>query len=117
MSANGGTAYRLTAMDGIELYPRFSPDGKSIAFSSTRGGNSDIYIIPVEGGKIEQLTFHDSSDAVDSWSWDSNYIYFTSQRHNNFSAYKVNRKGGTPVRIFKNFFNTVHNVVEDPLSP
>ncbi len=117
VSSKGGTAYRLTAMEGEELYPRFSPDGKCIAFSSTQGGNSDVYIIPVEGGKIEQLTFHDSSDVVDSWSWDSGHIYFTSMRHNNFSAYKVGRDGGTPVRIFKNFFNTVHNIVEDPLSP
>ncbi len=117
VSSKGGTAYRLTAMDGEELFPRFSPDGKWIAFSSTQGGNSDVYIIPVEGGRIKQLTFHDSSDLVDSWSWDSKYIYFTSMRQNNFSAYKVGREGGTPVRIFKNFFNTVHNVVEDPKSP
>ncbi|MEN8222193.1 MAG: S41 family peptidase [Acidobacteriota bacterium] len=117
VSSNGGTAYRLTAMDGNELYPRFSPDGKWIAFSSSQGGNSDVFLIPVSGGKIRQLTFHDSQDSVDSWSWDSKYIYFTSMRHNNFSSYKVNREGGTPVRIFKNFFNTVHNVVEDPGSP
>lgn len=98
-------------------FPRFSPDGKWIAFSSTRNGNYDVYLVSIEGGAIKQLTFHDSADYVDSWSWDSNFIYFTSGRQNSFTSYKVNIKGGTPYRIFENYFNNIHNVVEDPKSP
>jgi len=93
VGSKGGTAYRLTAMDGEELFPKFSPDGKYIAFSSSQRGNYDVYLIPVEGGKIKQLTFHDSSDLVDSWSWDSKYIYFNSPRYNNFSSYKIKKRG------------------------
>ncbi|MEN8153503.1 MAG: S41 family peptidase [Acidobacteriota bacterium] len=117
VSSKGGTAYRLTAMEGEETSPRFSPDGKWIAFSGSRAGNNNVYLIPVNGGEIKQLTFHDSQDNVDSWSWDSSYIYFTSSRYNNFTSFKVNINGGTPVRIFDNFFNTIHNIVEDPDSP
>lgn len=75
VNASGGTAYRLTAMAGEEKYPRFSPDGQWIAFSGSQDGNSNVYVMPAEGGEIKQLTFHDASDQVDSWSWDSNYIY------------------------------------------
>ena len=74
----GGTAKRLTAMAGNETLPRFSPDGKWLAFSSTQNGNADIYMMPVGGGKIIQLTWHDANDLVDSWSWDSEKIYFTA---------------------------------------
>src|SRR5207302_1177930 len=48
----GGQATRLTAMQGYETNARFSPDGKWIAFTGRQSGNSDIYIMPVEGGEI-----------------------------------------------------------------
>ncbi len=112
----GGTAYRLTGMEGNELFPRFSPDGKWIAFTGSQDGNGNVYVMPATGGEIKQLTFHDSNDAVDSWSWDSKTIYFNSSRYNNFTAFKVNREGGTPQRLIGNYFNTIHGVVEDPLS-
>ena len=66
---SGGTALRLTGMDGIEINPLYSPDGKWIAFSGSQEGNPNIYIMPSEGGKIVQLTFHSTNDIVDSWSW------------------------------------------------
>ncbi len=72
----GGTAYRLTAMEGIETLPRFSPDGKWIAFTASQNGAQNIYIMPATGGEIRQLTFHDANDHVDSWAWDSKWIFF-----------------------------------------
>ncbi|MGD2088261.1 MAG: S41 family peptidase [Candidatus Aminicenantes bacterium] len=116
VNASGGTAYRLTAMAGEEKYPRFSPDGQWIAFSGSQDGNSNVYVMPVNGGEIKQLTFHDASDRVDSWSWDSNYIYFTSRRYNFFTEFKVNRQGRTPQRLFNTYFNTIHGLVEHPRS-
>ena len=111
---DGGIATRITAMDGMEMQPRISPDGKWVAFSSNQYGNSDVYIMPLEGGPITQLTFHDGTDGVTSWSWDSKSVYFTSNRYNRTSTYKVSIKGGTPERIFDHYFNTVHNAVEHP---
>lgn len=112
--SNGGDASRLTAMEGEETLPRVSPDGKWLAFSSNQYGNKDVYVMPIEGGEIKQLTFHNAVDDVDSWSWDSKEIYFTSSRYNRFSGYKVAISGNTPVRLFENYFNNVHNVVSHP---
>jgi tricorn protease len=109
-------AVRLTAMQGEETAPRISPDGKWLAFSSNQFGNNDVYVMPLAGGEIKQLTYHDANDQVDSWSWDSQSIYFTSNRYNNFSEYKVSLNGGTPVRVFGNYFNTIHGVFEHPTS-
>ena len=109
-------AVRLTAMQGEETSPRVSPDGKWLAFSSNQFGNNDVYIMPLAGGEIKQLTYNAAYDQVDSWSWDSKSIYFTSGRYNSFSEYKVGISGGTPMRLFGNYFNTIHGVFEHPTS-
>ncbi len=107
-------AVRLTAMQGEETSPHVSPDGKWLAFSSNQFGNNDVYVMPLAGGEIKQLTYADANDQVDSWSWDSKSIYFTSNRYNSFSEYKVGITGGTPTRLFSNYFNTIHGVFEHP---
>lgn len=53
----GGVANRLTSSEGIELFPKFSPDGKWIAFSGEYDGNRDVYLIPAEGGEPKRLTY------------------------------------------------------------
>jgi tricorn protease len=111
---NSPVAVRLTAMQGEETHPRVSPDGKWLAFSSNQFGNNDVYVMPLAGGDIRQLTYNDADDEVDSWGWDSKSIYFTSGRYNMFSEYKVGISGGTPARIFGNYFNTIHGVFEHP---
>ncbi len=113
----GGEATRLTAMPGYESNPRFSPDGKWIAFSNNENGNRDIYIMPSGGGEIRQLTYHSSNDDLSSWSWDSRFLYFTSGRMGPGSGYKVSIDGGTPVRVFGNYyFQYDHNLFEHPSS-
>ena len=112
----GGAASRITAMDGREFLPRYSPDGQWIAFSGTLDGNTNVFVMPAAGGDIRQLTFHQSADFVDSWSWDSQYIYFHSSRYNMATVYKVAATGGTPVRVFDHYFNIPHHAVEHPVS-
>lgn len=58
VDSNGGTARQLTSHEGIELFPKFSPDGKWIAFSGEYSGNRQVYIIPIEGGTPTQLTYY-----------------------------------------------------------
>ena len=111
---NGGNASRIIALEGEEINPRVSPDGKWLAFSSNQYGNYDIYVMPINGGKIKQLTFHQAKDEVESWSWDSKSIYFTSNQNNGFGSFKINLDGKTPEALFTNYFNTTNGLVETP---
>jgi tricorn protease len=114
-TVKGGQAVRITAMPGYETNARFSPDGKWIAFTGRQYGNADIFVMPAEGGEIRQLTFHSSADEVSSWSWDSGSVYFSSNRMGQQSGFRVSLRGGTPVRVFGNyFFQYDHNLFEHP---
>ncbi|HUA85935.1 MAG TPA: S41 family peptidase [Bryobacteraceae bacterium] len=79
-NADGTNPVRLTDNVAREEFPRFSPDGKWIAFSSNRAGNFDVYVIPADGGSPRQLTFHSANDSVVGWTPDSRRIIFTSSR-------------------------------------
>src|ERR687898_798973 len=61
---NGQNIQRLTVNRARDVYGRFSPDGKWIAFSSDRDGNLDVYLIPAGGGNAKQLTTHSSDETV-----------------------------------------------------
>ncbi|MEO7307658.1 MAG: S41 family peptidase [Ferruginibacter sp.] len=116
-NVNNGQATRLTAMQGYETSPRVSPDGKWIAFSGRQYGNADVFVMAVNGGEVKQLTYHSSGDEVTSWSWDSKNIYFNSGRMGQTAGFKVSADGGTPQRVFGNyFFQFDHNLVEHPTS-
>ena len=65
---NGTGVQRLTDNQARDVFPRFSPDGNWIAFSSNREGNYDVYVIPATGGKPRQLTFHSADDNVVNWT-------------------------------------------------
>ncbi|MDR4953169.1 S41 family peptidase [Chryseobacterium sp. ES2] len=112
--SNGGNASRITALDGEEINPRLSPDGKWLAFSSNQYGNYDVYVMPAGGGTIKQLTFHTGRDEMESWAWDSKTIYFTSTRNNNFGSFKTTIEGKTPEKLFNNYFNYTNGLVETP---
>lgn len=58
VNSNGGDAVRLTSHKGLELFPRISPDGKSIAFSAEYSGSRQVYVMPSTGGTPQQLTYY-----------------------------------------------------------
>jgi tricorn protease len=95
---DGSQPQRLTAHRSPSLHPRFSPDGKWIAFSSPRYGNNDVFIIPAEGGEARRLTYHSAEDTVVGWTRDSKKVVFTSARGLLFpgipSLYQVPIDGG-----------------------
>ncbi len=78
---DGTGVLRVTDHKAREIYPRFSPDGKWIAFSSNREGNYDVYVIPATGGKAKQLTFHTADDNVVGWTPDGKSVIFSSSRN------------------------------------
>ena len=60
-TSEGGMAVRLTAHVGQELFPKFSPDGKWIAFTGQYDGDEQVYIMPAIGGMPKQLTYYPAS--------------------------------------------------------
>ena len=77
---DGGNARRLTAHVANDTFPRFSPDGQWIAFTSNRMGNNDVFVVSVNGGVPRQLTFHTTSDTVLYWTPDGQRIIFATSR-------------------------------------
>src|SRR5688572_103731 len=76
----GGLARRLTSFQGQTTNPRFSPDGRWIAFSGEYAGNTDVYVMAAEGGDPKRLTWHPGNDVVQGWMPDGKAIMFASGR-------------------------------------
>jgi tricorn protease len=106
--AQGGTARRLTSGAGQELFPKFSPDGRDVAFTGQYNGTRQVYVISVEGGTPRQLTFHNDVGAIPprggvdnqviDWTPDSKDVLFLAHRtpysNRNARVYRVPAAGG-----------------------
>ena len=103
VSKTGGTANKLTSSVGEESYPRFSPDGKTIAYSANYNGNTDVYSIPAGGGIPVRITYHSMNDRVVDWHPDGSRIFFASPRENGVGNlnqfYLVSKNGGLPQKL------------------
>ncbi|HUX65929.1 MAG TPA: S41 family peptidase [Terriglobales bacterium] len=100
--AAGGAAHLLVSDGATETKPLYSPDGKWLAFDSSRSGGGDIYLLERATGKLRRLTWDDGMDALDSWSPDSQWVYFSSSSHNiggMNDIYRVRASGGTPMIV------------------
>ncbi len=103
VSKDGGSAVKLSSPSGQEIFPKFSPDGKTIAFSGNYNGNTDVYTIPTKGGVPKRLTYHGYSDRVLDWYPDGSKILFASkrksgkERFNQF--YFTGTDNGLPVKL------------------
>ncbi len=123
VNSNGGEAKRLTSHEGIELFPKISPDGKWIAFSAEYSGNRQIWVMPAEGGAARQLTYYNSvgtmpprggfDNVVLDWTPDSKNILFRANRTSfgdrNGKYYTVSIDGGLekPLPIVNGGFATL----------
>ncbi|NWG11939.1 MAG: PD40 domain-containing protein, partial [Acidobacteria bacterium] len=98
--SGGAGVRRLTSDEGVESNPAFSPDGTLIAFSAQYEGNTDVYVMPVEGGVPTRLTWHPGPDIVQGFSPDGSSVLFTSPRYVHTGRYTqlftVPVKGGFP---------------------
>jgi tricorn protease len=110
VSNQGGVARRITTSPGLELFPKFSPDGRQIAFTAQYDGNFNVYVMPAEGGQPRQLTFNPGmpqvpermgiENEVITWFPDGKRILFLSRR-NTFNSwfgrlFSVSAQGGLP---------------------
>jgi tricorn protease len=100
--AAGGDAHLLVADGATDRRPLFSPDGKRLAFVSTRTGGGDIYVLTLATGETRRLTADDGLEALDSWSRDGHWIYFSTTAHDIAGMndiYRVAVDGGTPMAV------------------
>ncbi|MET0391494.1 MAG: PDZ domain-containing protein, partial [Chitinophagaceae bacterium] len=103
MPKEGGTAVKLSSPAGVESYPKFSPDGKSIAFSGNYDGNTDAYVIAASGGVPVRVTSHGYSDRVVDWTNDGKKVLFASGRASEKARYSqfytVSANGGPAEKL------------------
>jgi tricorn protease len=114
VEANGGIARKLTNHDGFEMFARFSPDGKQLAFTGQYDGNTEVYLMPADGGVPKRLTFTATlnrdevsdrmgpNNIVMTWK-DNDSIVFRSRmiEPNDFigQLFVVSAKGGLPQQL------------------
>jgi tricorn protease len=97
-SLSGGTAERITNGRGLDINPRFSPDGKWIAFTGGYDG-TEVYVMSVEGGTPRRLTFDTTKSEMVCWTPDGKSILFRSARASGTSnprLYLVSVDGSLP---------------------
>ncbi|MCX6225518.1 MAG: hypothetical protein NTV01_12345 [Bacteroidia bacterium] len=103
MPKTGGTAIQVTHSPGEESWPRFSPDGRSIAYTASYNGNADVFVIPIAGGLPTRVTFQSFGDQLVDWHPDGKRLLFTSARESGRGAmanlYLVDAAGGFPEKL------------------
>src|SRR5437899_2385771 len=126
-SSDGKTPRQLTTTPKKDRQPRWSPDGKSILFVSTRSGTPQLWVIDLDGGEARQLTKVSTGVSEPIWSRDGKRIAFVSTVWPEFSdkpfkesdklnKEKIDEQDGSPVkaRVFTRlFFRHWDDYVED----
>ena len=105
---NGGEAQKLTSHIGYEMFARFSPDGKSIAFTGQYDGNTEVYLIPTDGGEPQRLTYTATNSRDDlgdrmgpnnivmTWTPDGKNIVYRNRISDGFDGklWSISKNGG-----------------------
>lgn len=78
VSRDGGRAVPLSSPLGQEAYPRFSDDGKTVAFVGNYDGGRDLYTLPVDGGEPTRVSHHPAGETLCDWTSDGRLVYFSS---------------------------------------
>ena len=106
----GGEAQRLTSHIGYEMFARFSPDGQNIAFTGQYDGNTEVFLMPKDGGQPTRLTYTSTNGRDDlgdrmgpnnivmTWTRDGKGIVYRNRINDSFQGklWTVNKEGGMP---------------------
>jgi Tol biopolymer transport system component/DNA-binding winged helix-turn-helix (wHTH) protein len=102
-NSDGSDNLPLTDFPGASMHcPRWSPDGRQIAFQSYNGEQIDIYVIDVKGGRPHRLTNDAANESVPTWSRDGKMIYFSSKLGGLEQLWKISAEGGTAIKLTDN---------------
>jgi Tol biopolymer transport system component/C-terminal processing protease CtpA/Prc len=100
--ATGGEARLIVGHTANDYRPRLAPDGRRLAFVSTRSGNGDIYVLDLSTSELRRLTFDDAAEQLDAWSSDGEWIYFSTNSRDIAGmndVHRVRATGGTPMLV------------------
>jgi len=115
--ARGGDARLLVSHPATESRPLFAPDGRRLAFTSTRSGNGDVYVLSIAGGELTRLTYDDAAELVTGWSADGKWLYFSSSSHEISGmndVFRVAATGGTPMPVVADRYTTEYFAAPAP---
>ncbi len=115
MPADGGEATALTSGRSWNLIPRYSPDGREIAFTSDRGGSEDIWVLNRDTGELTNFTQSPSPVVRGEWTADGRHIMAARiTGENGTEAHLFNRYGKSQQLAKAGLFQFLQNYVEDP---
>jgi len=97
--ATGGSPLQLTHLDGYSGTPRWSPDGKWIAFDNITGNGTQIFAVDSEGRNEHPITEGPYDNVVPSWSRDGRSVYFASNRTGSWQIWNHSLEGGTELQL------------------
>lgn len=99
----GGPASPLASPTGIERFPRFSPNGKTIAFSGNYEGGTDLYTVPTSGGIAQRVSYHPSSESLCDWTPDGKSLVFSTNGYAGLGRqqqlFSIPAKGGLATQL------------------
>jgi Tol biopolymer transport system component len=98
-AANGTECEQVTSLATGCGTPRWSPDGRELAFDAAPEGQTDIYVVEVHSRAVRRLTAGPAHDAVPSWSRDGRYVYFASDRTRDWQIWKMALDGGRQEQV------------------
>jgi hypothetical protein len=92
----------LTDQNADNRYPRVSPDGRRIAFTSYRDGNAEIYLMGADGSAVTRLTNSAGDDEAASWSSNGSQLAFASNRDGDYEVFVINTDGSGQSQLTNN---------------
>ena len=99
-NADGSGLRQATTLHATELLiGSWSPDNRRILIDASIAGNSDVFLVPLDGGSPVRVTTEPGFDGLSEWSSDGRWIYFSSSRSGRTDIWRVPAEGGEPSRI------------------
>ena len=96
MDYDGSNPMAITGNQSINLSPRWSPDGRMIAYTSYRNGNPDLFLLNFDSGRRDVLSAHQGLNATPAWSPDGQWLAFAMSASGGTNLFLIPKSGGTP---------------------